>query len=260
MALLDVPDWLARLAFDLPRFIRVPVVGATFGLASVAVAVTASLFASTIVLGNPALAKLFHITDDFMKRLVPFADYATTKVRCTRPYTAPRPSPAPPPPQLLVKFLVQSSVAVVVPVLMSELRCVDDGDGDLVLAADPEVHCFVGGHLARSIVAGVLLAIYVLPSTILSAFFIESRDVDPGTIAYATVFEVARTVVAVVLCGVSVFLDDAPAVAVTVQIAGLAGLQYLARSKSFLRDGPFATVRVWGEEPRHGSPPPPPPP
>jgi len=176
VALLNVPNWLARLAFDLPPFIRVPVVGATFGLASVAVAVSASLFASTVVLGNPVLAKLFRLNDDFMKRLVPFADYATTKVRSsTRPYTAPRPSPRPAPPQLLVKFLVQSSVAVVVPVLMSELRCVDDGDGDLVLAADPEVDCFVGGHLARSIVAGVLLAIYVLPSTILSAFFIEVR-------------------------------------------------------------------------------------
>ena len=83
---------------------------------------------------------------------------------------------------------------------------------------------------------------------------------DPGTIAYATVFEVARTVVAVVLSGVSIFLDDAPAVAVAVQIAGLAALQYLARSKSFLRDGPFATVRVWGEKPRHGSLSPSPPP
>ena len=98
MALLNVPNWLARLAFDLPPFIRVPVVGATFGLASVAVAVSASLFASTVVLGNPVLAKLFRLTDDFMKRLVPFADYATTKVRSSLALTPhPVPHPAPPP-------------------------------------------------------------------------------------------------------------------------------------------------------------------
>lgn len=75
---------------------------------------------------------------------------------------------------------------------------------------------------------------------------------NDGTIAYSAVFELARTVIATILCGVNVFFADSAGFAVAVQIVGMAILVALSRSEEAFLQGPLSTVK-WATELRRAT-------